>query len=128
MARSPHVDWRTILLVFVTCYAAPWVVVWSTLYLLFPAGVKADFSQIQLGALLVGAMVLLGPLAAGYFAARRARQRPRFTAMLTVLLGIAASVAAFDYGLEAHLIQAVLSLFMGALGALASTWRARREA
>jgi len=128
MTRLRNIDWKASLLVFAACYALPWVIVQTALYLLFPEAKPAEFLHIQIAALLVGLVALIGPICAGYFAAKRARQQPWLNAMFAVLLGVGASMVIFDYTLGSHLLQAAVSLVMGALGALMSTRSARREA
>ena len=98
------------------------------LYLLFPEAKPTEFFRIQVGALLIGLVALIGPICAGYFAAKQAKQQPWLNAMFAVLLGVGASMVIFDYTLGSHLVQAAVSLVMGALGALMSTRSARREA
>jgi len=128
MTRLRNIDWRTVLLVFAACYALPWVIVQTALYLLFPEAKPAEFFHIRVAALLGGLVALTGPICAGYFAAKRARQQPWLSAMFAVLLGVGASMVIFDYTLGSRLVQAAISLTMGALGALMFTRSARREA
>ncbi len=119
-----NIEWTVVLRAFALCVIAPWAVVYMALLWLTLPVQPLTFSQVTLGAVVVGAAYFASPLAAAYFAARAASSRPLAHAMITVALGVAVYVAFFEESAFALIIWPV----MGLLGAMPFLRRPQAEA
>jgi hypothetical protein len=112
-----NLDWRVLLFGFIACYALPWL-----LFGMVVSGVIRENEAITGWRLLVFNSYLViyfvaMPLAAGYFTAKFAKNRPQLHVLLIVLLGTGTVMLARPDSLLVQAGVGVFSLLMASLGA-----------
>ena len=112
-----QIDWRLLFFGFAACYAIPWLLFGMLVSAAVPVGVAlSGWQQLLLSSYLV-VYFLAMPLAAGYFTAKFAKNRPQLHVLLLVLLGSVAVMLVSSNSLAVQLGMSVLSLAMASLGA-----------
>ena len=111
------IDWKLLLFAWLACYAVPWLASSVLLSALITQdGVVSGWRLVAFNSYLVLHFLCM-PLAAGYFTARYAKNRPQLHVLLVVVLGFVALCSVSSSPFLAQAIAAVASLAMASLGA-----------
>lgn len=122
MSSNASFDWRVVFFASLTCYVIPWFVISMISAVLrppAPEGVAVPVEGLYLwwtGFSVVLFVVGL-PLAAGYFTAVYANNRPQMHVLVVAVVGYALFAFAHPNSLATRAVQAAIWLSLAALGA-----------
>ena len=126
MSLLRNLDWRVLFFAFLACYVLPWPLFGAVFYSdIADEGAISGLREVVLEVYFYLHFLAM-PLAAGYFTARYAKNRPQLHVLLVVLLGTCASMLARPDSLAVQAVVGLVSLLMASLGAFVVLRGARR--
>jgi len=113
-----ELDWKLLFFGFVGCYLIPWFVFGAFASIALPSDgtAIAGWRLLLLNSYFFVYFVAM-PIAAGYFTARFAKNRPQLHVLLVVLLGTVAILLTSHSSLGLQAAMFLLSLVVASLGA-----------
>ena len=121
-----HIDWKVVLLTLLACYGVPAALVGAASALGWQHAMPSQAGQ-AMASFFAFLALLVPPVAAGYVAARFARQLPRLQVMAVGVLGGVLSLVVFRTSPRAMLAYIIASIALAALGGFIRLQSVKRE-
>ena len=110
-----HIDWKVVVLTLLACYGVPAALVGAASAFGLQNAMPSHVGQ-AMASFMAFLALLVPPVAAGYVAARFARQLPRLQVMAVGVLGGVLSLVVFRTSPRAMFAYVIASIALAALG------------